>query len=443
MAMVAQIIVTILAMSQVCLVIGQVEFTCKPKVWTLSEQSESQESAKNDWKVVFKAMSGIGGNLYAIYTSNKPMNQDRPEARELNDKFKGHYKSYLMDHWEALGVSEVKIAMFREGVEKVSMVFNGIGSTKMDWFTKERLKSSPWQDLMDSFPQQGINYFSISGHADINRRFFVNNHYDGCPNDFGWMVVVDDGNNVCPWSTVSEKPFFMYSPHSNKVNWDEGQIADVMAIFIKHKFQYIEPQPIAELGWELVFKAVPGVGGSVFNLWNNNGGRNQDNIQARQLNANYRDHYKSPKVDTWSTLGVREVKLSVYEDGEERMYLIFDARGSDKSNWLSNERLISTPYHDLLDADVAKNFFSLSGDAPLSRRFFINSVYPGCANDVGWLVVVDPGHVVCPWSNDGERPYFLYSKTAQRANYNSDSVGRADFMAIHIKTYQQDQDLRD
>ncbi|XP_070567271.1 uncharacterized protein [Ptychodera flava] len=223
MAMVTQIIVMILAASVFCLVTGQVEFTCKPKERTSSEQSESQESAKDEWKVVFKAVSGIGGNLYAIYTSNKPMNQDRPEARELNDKFKGHYKSYLMDHWEALGVSEVKIAMFREGVEKVSMVFNGIGSTKMDWFTRERLKSSPWQDLMDSFPQQGINYFSISGHANLNRRFFVNNHYGGCPEDFGWMVVVDDGNTACPWSTVSEKLFFMYSPHSNKVNWDEGK----------------------------------------------------------------------------------------------------------------------------------------------------------------------------------------------------------------------------
>ncbi|XP_070568467.1 uncharacterized protein [Ptychodera flava] len=398
---------------------------------TLCEESE--ESANKEWRLIFKAVSGIGGNLYAIYTSDKPMNQDRPEARELTDNFKGHYKSYLMDHWEALGVCEVKMSMFREGEEKASMVFNGICSTKMSWFSQNRLKASPWQDLMDL--QQGTNNFSISGYADSNQLFFANNRSADCPHDFGWMVVVDDGNTGCQWSVMHEKPFFMYSSQPTKVDWDEGKIADVMAIFVKHKFEYIEPRPIAELGWELVFKAVPGVGGSVFNLWNNNGGRNQDNIQARQLNANYRDHYKSPKVDSWSTLGVREVKLSVYEDGEEKMYLIFDARGSDKNNWLSNERLISTPYHDLLDDDVAKNFFSLRGDAPHSRRFFINSVYPGCANDVGWLVVVDPGHVVCDWSNDGERPYFLYSKTTQRANYNSDSVGRADFMAIHIKTY--------
>ncbi|XP_070569232.1 uncharacterized protein [Ptychodera flava] len=281
-----------------------------------------------------------------------------------------------MDHWEALGVCEVKMSMFREGVEKASMVFNGICSTKMSWLSQNRLKASPWQDLMDL--QQGTNNFSISGRDG------------GC-----------------------------------------------IAIFVKHKFEYIEPNPTADQGWELVFKAVPGVGGSVFDLWNdNNGGRNQDNIQAKQLNANYRDHYKSPKVDSWSTLGVREVKLSVYEDGEEKMYMIFDGRGIDKNNWLSKERLISTPYLDLLDADVPKNYFSLSGDAKYSRRFFIHSVYGGCPNDVGWFVVVDPGRRVdCGWSFSAVRPFFLYSKIAQRANYITDSVGRADFMAIHIKTY--------
>ncbi|XP_070568486.1 uncharacterized protein [Ptychodera flava] len=117
------------------------------------------------------------------------------------------------------------------------------------------------------------------------------------------------------------------------------------------------------------------------------------------------------------------------------MHLIFDGRGSDKINWLSNERLISTPYHDLLDDDVPKNYFSLSGDGPYSRRFFIHSVYGGCGGDVGWFVVVDPGRVACGWSYTAARPYFLYSKTVQRANYITDSVGRADFMAIHIKTY--------
>ena len=55
---------------------------------------------------------------------------------------------------------QVKLALYyEEGEEVVSIVFDGVGSDKINWFSQSRLISSPWTDLETST----TNFFSIVG----------------------------------------------------------------------------------------------------------------------------------------------------------------------------------------------------------------------------------------------------------------------------------------
>ena len=56
------------------------------------------------------------------------------------------------------------------------------------------------------------------------------------------------------------------------------------------------------------------------------------------------------------------MKLALYEEGEEVVSMIFDGSGSDKINWFSHSRLISSPWADLKTSTT--NFFSIGGDEP-------------------------------------------------------------------------------
>ncbi|XP_035677290.1 uncharacterized protein LOC118416308 [Branchiostoma floridae] len=121
--------------------------------------------------------------------------------------------------------------------------------------------------------------------------------------------------------------------------------------------------------------------------------------------------------------------------------LIFNGTGSNKDNWFSKSRLISSPWTDLKTEQT--NYFSIAGSAhPHSsrryyRRFFINRNYGGCPADRGWLVVLDGYSNYCLWErrNSGN-PRILFSKLPTNVNFERDraNVGIADVMAIFIKT---------
>ncbi|XP_070567302.1 uncharacterized protein [Ptychodera flava] len=187
--------------------------------------------------------------------------------------------------------------------------------------------------------------------------------------------------------------------------------------------------------WELVFKAVSGAGGNVLDLWNSDGGRNEDNERAKDLSSKFRDHYKNSIIDNWSAIGVKQVKVAIYDECGEVMYMTFNGEGSDKNDWFSKDRLTSTSYTDL-DSNSQTNYFSIPGHDSVSRHFFVNQNYGGCEIDVGWLVVVDTGNTSCDWSEMKRRPYFLYGSAGQKITYQSgsDDVATGRSFAVFIKT---------
>ncbi|KAL8605654.1 hypothetical protein ACOMHN_065211 [Nucella lapillus] len=67
-----------------------------------------------------------------------------------------------------------------------------------------------------------------------------------------------------------------------------------------------------------------------------------------------------------------------------------------------------------------------------SRRFFISRNYGGCANDAGWLAVLDKTDY-CSWGNSTPFPSILYSKGRNYTNFNTDDVGYADVLTVSVK----------
>ncbi|XP_078677821.1 uncharacterized protein LOC144914140 [Branchiostoma floridae x Branchiostoma belcheri] len=191
------------------------------------------------WRLAYKIQS-YAGDSFSLWNNDFNTPANLPSELAVSPAI-GHYKSREIDgNWASLNIKQVKVSLytFSPTLQTRDIIFNGAGSTKHSWFSKSRVISSPWTDLKSA----PTNYFSISGHRDvawrINRRFFINRNYGGCPADNGWLVVLDGNSYGCPWEKrTAGTPRILFSKRSTSVNFerDPGNvgIADVMAIFIK------------------------------------------------------------------------------------------------------------------------------------------------------------------------------------------------------------------
>ncbi|CAH1265939.1 uncharacterized protein [Branchiostoma lanceolatum] len=193
--------------------------------------------------------------------------------------------------------------------------------------------------------------------------------------------------------------------------------------------------------WKLVFKVQAKAGADSYPVWSS--GFTSSNLPEDPRLAPI-GHYKSRDVGIWESLNIKKVKLSLYtfSPNMEIRDLVFNGMGSNKDNWFTKSRLISSPWADLKTAPT--NYFSIAGHAGQAssskrhyRRFFINRNYGGCSADRGWLVVLDGNSNHCLWErrNSGN-PRILFSKLPTDVNFEQDqaNVGTADVMAIFIKT---------
>ncbi|XP_019633508.1 PREDICTED: uncharacterized protein LOC109476932 [Branchiostoma belcheri] len=171
--------------------------------------------------------------------------------------------------------------------------------------------------------------------------------------------------------------------------------------------------------WVDVFSTVKGTGQTVYDAWRTNG----------QVS-----HNKCPVVDQWESLNIQRVKV-VLESSEGNRELIFDGRNTDRFNWFSKSRLLSSPWNDI--SAEPQNVFSIEGSQHVKRSFHINRNWGGCPQDAGWLAVADIGpRGICEWERapEDQLPYIRFSKTTGYANYNGGDIATADRMVIYIDT---------
>ncbi len=91
-----------------------------------------------------------------------------------------------------------------------------------------------------SFRAGTTNYFSIAGHQDIGRNFFVNSAYNGCASDTGWFAIVS--GKSCTWETFTTTPQVLFSPYGTTSKSDGGtdgwQAADTFTVFADYDMVY-------------------------------------------------------------------------------------------------------------------------------------------------------------------------------------------------------------
>ncbi|KAL5007023.1 hypothetical protein ScPMuIL_015829 [Solemya velum] len=186
------------------------------------------------WELVFRALQGNGESVFDAWKTES----DNVKAfSEGCDKVyvhpgKHHFRSSLIDEWELLGIEQVKVELYKNKKIATYIVFNGTDSNMFNWFHQSRILTSSWSDLT-----VGATYNKFSIEGDMTRRFFINKQYGGCPNDLGWMSLLDPGKgHGCDWDTQDSYPAFLHSTDNTAVNWHLGTYdrADIMAIFIKH-----------------------------------------------------------------------------------------------------------------------------------------------------------------------------------------------------------------
>ena len=133
---------------------------------------------------------------------------------------------------------QARVALYNNDstAEILSLVFNATNSSKIDWFSRDRLTHSPWPDLYTG----KIRGFDIQGRC-CNRAFYIFRRLGGCPNDFGWLVVTF---KACAWETRFPSRTVLYSNRTTSIRWSEyGTLTEgtktcssVLNLFLKSMF---------------------------------------------------------------------------------------------------------------------------------------------------------------------------------------------------------------
>ncbi|XP_038065877.1 uncharacterized protein LOC119735969 [Patiria miniata] len=170
---------------------------------------------KKEWQLVFKGVAGTGVGLYSLWTAASWDENTMGVGGNWRDES-------LRDGWQSgeLNVRRVKLSLRDFEGRRADLIFNGTGTDIHNWFSQERLISSPWEDVELSTP----NFFGIEGYTLEDRRFYMSNNHGGCGNDQGWLCVTESQVRYdCGWerpSTEHPYPVIVYSRLATKVLWN-------------------------------------------------------------------------------------------------------------------------------------------------------------------------------------------------------------------------------
>ncbi|KAK7505814.1 hypothetical protein BaRGS_00003085, partial [Batillaria attramentaria] len=94
-------------------------------------------------------------------------------------------------------------------------------------------------------------------------------------------------------------------------------------------------------------------------LWASSETRNANNSIAMRPTADFLGNYKPALSNFWDTCKFDQVKVAVWNQGQEKAWIVFDARGASKMNWFDQSRIVSSSYTDLKGSQP--HFFSMQG----------------------------------------------------------------------------------
>ncbi|XP_005096204.1 uncharacterized protein LOC101863664 [Aplysia californica] len=211
---------------------------CLPVVFSqISEEIDSQFydvffTENREWRLVFRGTPAINQSVWHAFTTHQTIKVE-PGCKQIfsQEPCQHHYRNNdVMDHWA--NFEQVAFVIYKGGVRVAHVIFDGTGTNYQNWCDSKRIVSSSWTDIK----KNGKNFFSVHGDDSLQRRFFMNHQYGGCPSDAGWFVAVDRKNVPCAWEKNSGFPMFLYAKKDVMTNWTTGDVerADFIAVFVKY-----------------------------------------------------------------------------------------------------------------------------------------------------------------------------------------------------------------
>ncbi|GFS11040.1 hypothetical protein ElyMa_004825600 [Elysia marginata] len=203
-----------------------------------SEYFDVFGTGKPVWRLLFRGTAHNNVQVYPAYLHGTGIPVPAKEGCKQFDPSlpcTNHYRNTAAFYsWR--NVDKVLLVLYVNGKKVKHIMFDGEGSTNINWFAKERVIESSWRDLKPL----SKNIFSIEGDGRprLLRRFFVNHQYGGCANDKGWFVAADAVPGGCLWEKKEKAPAFFYSKGDHLAWWkhlDQFARADAMGIFIKYQ----------------------------------------------------------------------------------------------------------------------------------------------------------------------------------------------------------------
>ncbi len=196
-----------------------------------------QETDGGGWTMVSKFSNGVGGDGNSLW-NNGPFNDGDASLLNTMKSAKQYVSRFPTSFWNQNGISVTAVRMHAYTADTLAKFwkYDGVGTTSINWFAAAKLVASSYSDL----PAGPFNFYSIAGDAGNGRRWYINNVYNGCPGDIGWLIV-DSTADPCTWETNKGAPAMrlLYAPGTTKVTWDQAVngntvgIADALAVFIR------------------------------------------------------------------------------------------------------------------------------------------------------------------------------------------------------------------
>ncbi|XP_068694431.1 uncharacterized protein [Montipora foliosa] len=196
-----------------------------------------QTSDEGGWTMVFKVVANATPLYVAeMWKSRNTTSEDVKAALDTSSTFNGHYKNRLVlsQNWNTFNPKQVRVALYKDRKEVQSLKFNAVNDN-VEWFTKENLHLSTWDDLISN---SSLEHFElqpiVQEHKDTLRSFEISKKYSGCANDVGWLMISTDTN---PCDFEKKKPLsILYSKKKGSSVYNSAEdmgLADVFAVFIR------------------------------------------------------------------------------------------------------------------------------------------------------------------------------------------------------------------
>ncbi|XP_061172714.1 uncharacterized protein LOC133182027 [Saccostrea echinata] len=166
---------------------------------------------------------------------------------------------------------------------------------------------------------------------------------------------------------------------------------------------------------------------SIENLWLSNVTVNDDRstyVYTRDtVVSRYEPTYKSHFINSW--YGIKQVKIAMYKDGKEGMFLIFNTTGHNRGNFFKVSNIIKSSFTDLTESTN----YNMSISGHRNRSFEIVSADGGyCTNTTGWTAAMNNVGMSSCFTKESA-PYFLFAKKT-KTMFNNMTV--ADAFAVFV-----------